>query len=82
MLGLDESVDTPLATLGSPKAGLRRVNNMLLESVGQWGHVAKFHVELPEQHAEFRLLQSMIRQPKLSARATGLSFAIQTWFLC
>ena len=65
MLGLEESVDTPLAALGSRKAGLRCDSNMLLESIGQWGRVAKFHVvvELSEQHAEFRLLQSMIRQP-------------------
>lgn len=82
MLGLEASVETPLAALDIRKAGLRRENNMLLKSIGQWGHVAKFYVELPEQHAEFRLLQSMIRQPKFSARATGLSFAIQPWFVC
>jgi hypothetical protein len=55
MLGLEESVDSPLAALGSRKAGLRCDNSMLLESIGQWGHVAKFHVdvELSEQHADF-----------------------------
>lgn len=82
MLGLEASVETPLAALDIRKAGLRRDNSMLLKSIGQWGHVAKFHVELPEQHAEFRLLQSMIRRPKLSARAAGLSFAIQPRFVC
>jgi hypothetical protein len=56
MLGLEESVDTHLAALGSRKADLRCDNNMLLESIGQWGHAARFHVdvELSEQHAEFR----------------------------